>query len=172
MIESQSRFINAIIGAVLDAKKIGKSLALKPKQKRLGEYNKQIQEVLKTTNFADERCNSWYKTKEGNITNNWSGTVRTISIFATGLLQSAEFGEQVVDYQKMMSTVHWDDFDMEGSGTGVLCGKKERYVGRAVEEPQYNAATVAAVVGATSLLVAMGTVVGVALFGSRSLRIR
>ena len=79
MIESQSRFINAMIGAVLDAKKISKTLALKPKQKRLEEYNKQIQKVLKTTNFADARCNSWYKTKEGIITNNWSGTVCIIS---------------------------------------------------------------------------------------------
>ena len=75
MIECPSRFINARVGAVLDAKKKGKTLVLKPKQKRLEEFNKEIQEVLKTTNFADERCNSWYKTKEGNITNNWYGTV-------------------------------------------------------------------------------------------------
>lgn len=94
MIESQSRFINAMIGAVLDARKNGKTLALKPKQTRLEEYNKQIQKVLKTTNFADERCNSWYKTKEGNITNNWSGTVCTNSISATGLLYSAELANR------------------------------------------------------------------------------
>lgn len=81
MIESQSRFINAIIGAVLDATRKGDTLVFKPKQKRLEEYNKQIQDALKTTNFADERCNSWYKTKEGTITNNWSGTVCTISYF-------------------------------------------------------------------------------------------
>jgi len=66
----------------------------------------------------------------------------------------------VIDYQKMMSTVHWDDFDMEGSGAGVLRGKKERYVGRAVEEPQFKVATVATVVGVTSLLAAIGTVMG------------
>ena len=158
MIESQSRFINAIIGAVLDAKKKDATLVFKPKLKRVEEYNKQIQDVLKTTNFADERCNSWYKTKEGTITNNWSGTVRTISISSTGLLYSAECIEQVIDYQKMMSTVHWDDFDMEGSGTAVLRGKKETYVGRVVEEPQHNAATVAAVVGATSFLAVVGAV--------------
>ena len=66
----------------------------------------------------------------------------------------------MIDYQKMMSTVHWDDFDMEGSSTGVLRGKKERYVGRAVEEPQFKVATVATVVGVTSLLAAIGTVMG------------
>ena len=58
----------------------------------------------------------------------------------------------------MMSTVHWDDFDMEGSGTAVLRGKKETYVGRVVEEPQHNAVTVAAVVGVTSLLAVIGAV--------------
>ena len=66
-----------MIGAVLDEKKTNKILELKLKQKRLEEYNKQIQKVLKTTSFADVRCDSWYKTKEGNITNNWSSTVCT-----------------------------------------------------------------------------------------------
>lgn len=65
----------------------------------------------------------------------------------------------MIDYQKMMSTVRWDDFDMDGSGTAALCSKKETHVGRAVEEPQYNAVTVAAVIGATSLFVAIGIVV-------------
>jgi len=91
MIESQSRFINAMIGAILDAKKNNKTLTFKPKQKRLEEYNKQIQEVLKTTNFSDARCNSWYKTNEGNITNNWSGTVCIIS---TDLWHSAELASR------------------------------------------------------------------------------
>jgi hypothetical protein len=94
MIESQSRFINAMIGAVLEAKKNNKTLGLKPKQKRLEEYNNQIQEVLKTTNFADTRRNSWYKTKEENITSNWSGTVCTISISATGLWHIAELASR------------------------------------------------------------------------------
>jgi hypothetical protein len=58
----------------------------------------------------------------------------------------------------MMSTVHWDDFEMDGSGTGAVHGK-ETHVGRAVEELQYNAVTVAAVVGVTSLFAVIGMVV-------------
>ena len=62
----------------------------------------------------------------------------------------------MIGYQKMMSTVYWEDFEMEGSGMGVLRAKKETYVGRAVEEPQCNAVMMAAVVGVTSLLAAIG----------------
>ena len=80
MIESQSRLINVMVGAVLDAKKKSKTLQLEPKQRWLEEYNKEIQEMLRTTNFADERCNSWYKTKEQNITDNWCGTACTAAI--------------------------------------------------------------------------------------------
>lgn len=150
MIESQSRFINAMIAVVLEAKKNQKTLALTPKKARLEEYNKEIQEVLKTTNFNDPRCTSWYKTAEGNITNNWSGTV--------------------IDYQKMMSKVHWGDFDVEGSGADVLRGRKGTYVGRAVEEPQYNPLHIAYAVGATGLLAAVGTFL--ARGGGRYLKVR
>jgi hypothetical protein len=150
MIESQSRYINALIGAVLEAKKKQKTLALKPKKARLDEYNVEIQEVLRKTNFNDPRCMSWYKTAEGNITNNWSGTV--------------------VDYQKMMSKVSWDDFEMEGSGIEVLRGKKETHVGRAVEEPQYNPLHVAYALGATGVLAVVGTFLSRG--GGRYLKVR
>lgn len=137
MIESQSRYLNALIGTVLEAKKRQRTLALAPKKARLEEYNKEIQDVLKTMNFNDSRCTSWYKTAEGNITNNWSGNV--------------------VDYQKMMSKVHWEDFDVSGSGAEVLRGKKDTNIGRVVEEPQYNPVHVAYALGATGILAAVGT---------------
>jgi len=150
MIESQSRFINGMIGAVLEARKQQKSLALKPKKARLDEYNNEIQEILKTTNFNDTRCTSWYKTAEGKITNNWSGTV--------------------IEYQKLLSNVHWADFDVEGSGAQLLRGKKDTNVGRAVEEPQLNPSTLAYLVGATGVLAAVGTFL--ARGGSRYLNLK
>lgn len=136
MIESQSRYLNALIHVILEAKKKQKSLVLKPKKARLDEYNEEIQAVLKKTNFNDPRCTSWYKTREGNITNNWSGTV--------------------VEYQKMLAKVNWEDFDIEGSGAELLRGKKETYIGRVVEEPQYNPVHVAYALGATGIAVAAG----------------
>ena len=38
------------------------------------QYNEQLQRDLASTSFAGG-CNSWYKTADGHITNNWSGSV-------------------------------------------------------------------------------------------------
>ena len=70
----------------------------------------------------------------------------------------------------MMSKVYWDDFDIEGSGTDVLRGNRETYIGRVVEEPRYNPTTVAMVVGATGVLAVIGTVM--ARGGLESLKVR
>lgn len=77
MIESQSRYINALIKEVLKARVGGGggSLVIMPKKRRVEEYNEVIQAKLQKMSFADPNCASWYKTKDGLITNNWSGTV-------------------------------------------------------------------------------------------------
>lgn len=77
MIEAQSRYINALIGAALEAKRKGKALALKPKPEVVKAYNEKVQEILNNSSFADPKCNSWYKNEEGRITNNWSGKTCT-----------------------------------------------------------------------------------------------
>lgn len=76
MIEAQSRYINALMAKVLQARLDGGQLVIKPKSSRVAVFNQQIQNELKTTSFADERCGSWYKRKDnGKITQNWWSTV-------------------------------------------------------------------------------------------------
>lgn len=119
MIEAQSNYINGIISAVLEAKKAGKNLAVVPKQTRVEQWNKELQERLSTLTFADPNCQSWYKTKDGLITNNWAGTV--------------------VEYQKNLSGIEWlRDYETFGTGKDVVDKRTAKsgrqYVGRVVEE--------------------------------------
>ncbi|PGH15402.1 hypothetical protein AJ80_05586 [Polytolypa hystricis UAMH7299] len=113
MIEAQARYIYAMISAVLRARQQGQSLAITPKPSRVEGFNAEMQEVLKSTSFAHPNCSSWYKTEEGLITNNWSGTV--------------------VDYQKLLSKLDWNDFDLAGYGSTNL-GAKTTHLGRVREE--------------------------------------
>ncbi|KAJ9667039.1 hypothetical protein H2201_002873 [Coniosporium apollinis] len=147
MIEAQSRYLNAMVKAVLEAKRQGKKLALKPRPERVKEYNDEVQEILNKSSFADPSCNSWYKNEEGRITNNWSGTV--------------------IEYQDMLSKVNWDDYIAEGSGAEMVKGKGETKLGRVQEETSVSNLTLA--LGALSALA-----VGVGYFarGSRLLRAR
>lgn len=92
MIEAQSRYLNALVSAVLDARTRGQRIGLVPREDRTKAYNDELQKKLSESSFADPNCSSWYKSKDGRITNNWSGTV--------------------VDYQKMLSKVDWDDFEV------------------------------------------------------------
>jgi hypothetical protein len=96
MIEAQSRYLNGLVSAVLDARSRGERIGLMPKQRRTDEFNDKIQEILKNSSFADPKCASWYKNKEGRITNNWSGTV--------------------VEYQKVLEQVDWEDFETIAAG--------------------------------------------------------
>ena len=114
MIETQSRYINGLIKPVLDARKQGKALALSPKPDKVKAYNEVIQKELLASSFNDPNCNSWYKNEKGIITNNWSRTV--------------------VDYQKMLANVDFDDYVIEGSGSGVVKEKAPLHVGRVREE--------------------------------------
>jgi hypothetical protein len=122
MIEAQSRYLNTLVSAVLDARGRGARIGIMPKQDRTDAYNEKIQDVLSNSSFADPKCGSWYKNKEGKITNNWSGTV--------------------VEYQKMLSKIDWDDFETTGgqdvntSASKVVfgSGKQETKIGRVREE--------------------------------------
>ncbi|KAH8719282.1 flavin-binding monooxygenase-like protein [Phaeosphaeriaceae sp. PMI808] len=99
MIEAQSRYLNALVGAVLDARGRGVRIGVVPREERTEVFNREMQEVLGRSSFADGNCASWYKNEEGRITNNWSGTV--------------------VEYQEVLSRVDWEDYEsLEGKGKG------------------------------------------------------
>ncbi|CAI7670197.1 unnamed protein product [Penicillium pancosmium] len=134
MIEAQSRYLNAMVGEVIRARQQGLSLALKPKPSVLEEYNDRIQKLLKESSFADPNCNSWYKQDDGNITNNWSGTV--------------------IDYQQNLSQVQWEDYIAEGSGKYVVVGKRPSRIGRVREETLLSDTSL--LIGAASFLAAAG----------------
>ncbi|KAJ9622704.1 hypothetical protein H2203_006355 [Taxawa tesnikishii (nom. ined.)] len=100
------------------------------KKSHIEEYNAEVQKILQNSSFADPNCNSWYKRKDtGLITNNWSGTV--------------------IEYQENLSKVNWDDYEIEGSGSDVLSGKKETKIGRVYEETRVSDKTLT-VLGANS----------------------
>ncbi|KAM5341977.1 hypothetical protein ACJ41O_015008 [Fusarium nematophilum] len=113
MIEAQTRYIVTLIKEVLRAKQGGQVLSIKPRARRIREWNEKLQHDLATSSFADTRCNSWYKNKDGLVTNNWSGTV--------------------VEYQKMISRVYWSDYELVGETTAHM-PEGETYLGRIVEE--------------------------------------
>jgi hypothetical protein len=114
MIEAQSRYLNALIAKVIQAKKSGLSLALSPKLDVVEKYNDWIQDRLQKSTFADPSCRSWYKTADGQVLNNWCGTA--------------------VEYQEMMSTVEWQHYEAEGSGKRLVqTGTLDR-LGRVFEE--------------------------------------
>jgi hypothetical protein len=114
MIEAQSRYINGLIAPVLAARQSNKSLSLSPKPAKVAAYNERIQAVLQNSSFNDPNCNSWYKNDAGLITNNWSGTV--------------------IEYQKQLANVDFDDYEVEGSGVDVVKEKPVVELGRVYEE--------------------------------------
>ena len=124
MIEAQSKYVNGLIKPVLEARKQGKSLSLRPKDDKVKAYNERVQEVLKNSSFNDSTCNSWYKNEQGMITNNWSGTV--------------------VEYQEILSKVDYNDYIAEGKGKGILERQKSLKLGRVVEETQVGDKTLLA----------------------------
>jgi hypothetical protein len=143
MIEAQSRYLNTLVSAVLDARSRGQRIGIMPKQSRTDAFNDKIQQVLKNSSFADPNCASWYKDKNGRITNNWSGTV--------------------IEYQEMLSKVDWDDFEMTVEDAKVSAGvsasrvvfgsgKQETRIGRVHEETMVSNTTL--VLGAVSAVAA------------------
>lgn len=151
MIEAQSRYLNGLVSAVLDARNRGERLGLMPTQRRTDEFNNEIQAILQKSSFADPACQSWYKNKEGRITNNWSGTV--------------------IQYQDMLANVNWEDFETtagqaakEGGAASATragvsaskvvfgSGKQETRIGRVREESLVSNTTL--VVGTLSAVAA------------------
>ncbi|EEQ87527.2 monooxygenase [Blastomyces dermatitidis ER-3] len=119
MIEAQTKYIQAMINAVLKARQVGESLTILPDPKRVDAFNDELQSTLETTSFAHPSCRSWYKRADGKVTNNWSGTV--------------------VQYQKILSRVNWADFILDGYGAQQLrVRQKKTYVGRVREESLFT----------------------------------
>lgn len=136
MIEAQSRYINGLIEPVLDTRRAGKELSLAPKHDKVAAYNERIQEILRNSSFNDPNCNSWYKTDDGIITNNWSGTV--------------------IEYQDQLSKVDFDDYDVEGSGVEIVRKRPFVRLGRVHEETFYSNNFLAAVSVVSVAAVAAG----------------
>ncbi|KAJ5568749.1 FAD-binding monooxygenase ktnD [Penicillium hetheringtonii] len=134
MIEAQSRYLNAMVGRVIRARQNGLTLSLKPKPAVLNEYNNRIQKLLRESSFADPNCNSWYKQDDGNITNNWSGTV--------------------LDYQQNLSQLRWDDYAVAGSGKDAVLKSKPSHLGRVREETFFSNSSL--LIGTASFVVAVG----------------
>ncbi|KAJ4338243.1 hypothetical protein N0V95_008101 [Ascochyta clinopodiicola] len=140
MIEAQSRYLNTLVSAVLDARNRDARIGLMPKQSRTDAFNDKIQAILEKSSFADANCGSWYKNKDGKITNNWSGTV--------------------IEYQEMLSKVDWDDFETtdalggQTSASRVVfgSGKQETRIGRVREETYVSNTTL--LLGAASTVAA------------------
>jgi cation diffusion facilitator CzcD-associated flavoprotein CzcO len=132
MIEAQSRYLQALIAKVIQAKQRDLSLALSPKPDVVEKYNEWIQDRLQKSTFADPSCRSWYKTAEGQVTNNWCGTV--------------------VEYQQMMSKVEWQDYEVKGPGEKLIHSGMVDRLGRVVEETSVFQRTVDALLLGTLVL--------------------
>jgi cation diffusion facilitator CzcD-associated flavoprotein CzcO len=142
MIEAQARFISALIAPVLNGQV--RSVTVKPSV--LDAYNAEVQDRLKDSAFAHAAVQSWYKTKEGLITNNWCGTV--------------------IEYQKRLSTVQWNDWETEG---GEGAGKSgTEHIGRVTEETVVSDK----VLGALGLLASAGLAAAVAVAAGYGGRLR
>ncbi|KAJ5691177.1 hypothetical protein N7488_011912 [Penicillium malachiteum] len=134
MIEAQSKYLNTMVKEVIQARQQGQSLSFRPLPATTKEFNDKIQKVLRESSFADPNCNSWYKTPDGIITNNWSGTV--------------------INYQVEMSYLEWQDYICEGSGRDSVVKKQPTYLGRVREETFFS--NTALVAGSLSALTIAG----------------
>lgn len=90
MMEAQIGYVTAALDA-LDGKDAS---CMAPSPSAQDKFNAQLQNDLKATVWGDEACGaSWYKTSEGYITQNWSGTVTA--------------------YTEAVSTVKLDDYEWD-----------------------------------------------------------
>ena len=72
MLERQIDHVLAALAALEEADKH----ALEPKPEVQAAYNKDLQEKLASTVWSDPACNSWYKTADGRVTQNWGDHTR------------------------------------------------------------------------------------------------
>jgi len=70
MLECQFDYVIKALQA-LERERV-RALDIRPEVMR--QFNEQLQQELKGSSFAGS-CNSWYKTADGRVTNNWSGSV-------------------------------------------------------------------------------------------------
>ena len=104
MIEAQARYISAMVDTVQATEALGQSIVVVPRATRVEEYNTEIKSRLQQTVFAHPGCNSWYKTQEGVVTNNWPGTA--------------------VEYQERLAVLDWDDYESRPFGATRKKGKE------------------------------------------------
>ena len=133
-IEAQCKYLNVLVRKILDAKAKGTTLNLTTRTDRLENYNRQLQATLQDSSFADPGCTSWWKTKDGLIPNNWSGSA--------------------VDLQKLLSKVDWTDFDAGGSAAHFFRARGLVHIKRVKEESFVSVSTI------ISLIVLLGSVIG------------
>jgi hypothetical protein len=122
MIEAQSRYISVLVKHVLQARQEGKLLSFSPKASVVERYNSRIQTALQSSSFANPNCSSWFKNQDGKVITAYSGPV--------------------IQYQQELSEIEWADFDMQGSASEGLEGRR-LYVGRVVEETLLSYPTLA-----------------------------
>ena len=113
MIEAQARYISAMVRVVQEAAKVGSSLTICPKIQAVAHYNDALQGQLNKTVFAESGCRSWYRAKDGVVTNNWPGTA--------------------IEYQKNLSVLNWDEYDMVGSDFSSLVKRGTQSLGGPLE---------------------------------------
>ena len=97
MLERQSEYITQ---ALVEMRRRGLN-AIEPSREAQDRFNRELQEALAHTAWADPGCNSWYKTAEGHITQNWSSHTR--------------------DYAEATKMVHFEDYVIRakaGAGAG------------------------------------------------------
>lgn len=126
VLEAQSRYVTKLILATMEARKQGLTLTLEPKKQSLDAWWEDCQTKISTTSFMDPACTSWWRNPQGVVTNQFWGTG--------------------VDYQNDMSVVKWSEYEIDGTGAGMLRGKKDTYIGRVVEETQVSNKTLAGLV--------------------------
>ena len=172
MIEAQSKYINGLIKEVLEARRAGGQLAIKPKSSRVQEFNEEIQEELRKSSFNDPRCGSWYKRQDnGRITQNWSRNVinyQNVSPKSPLMTCGLRLEQRIMlTYIQMISNIDWTDYDLSGTNADRLGEGAVTKLGRVVEESMVSYTTM----GWTALSVA-AVGAGYALRNSRLIKLR
>lgn len=156
MIEAQSRYINALIGVILDAKRGGVVTTLRPKEDVTERYYEMIQKELRNSVFWDEKVESWYKNAQGVIVNN--------------------FSRSVVEYQKLVEKVDLGEFEVEEWGfaeageDGEEKKKVARREGKKKDEIVYVGRVREETVVSDRMLLVMGVVSTIAVAGAWAVR--
>lgn len=86
MIERQSEYITQ---ALAEMARRG-ACAMEPSGEAQQRFNREVQDALGRTTWADPRCNSWYKTADGRITQNWSSHTRDYEA-ATKMVRAEDY---------------------------------------------------------------------------------